>query len=98
VEAEADSQEAVVKLVVLAVVLVVEILLRTVQEVVVHHHLVKVMLVAVVVAVELTHFVAAEAAEVLVQLVLVVGTAEAEIIFGVVTAVLVRLLQSQVHL
>ena len=83
---------------VLAVVLAVEMVLRTVQ-VVVMEHLVKVMMVAAEVAVELTHFLVAAVAEVLLQQVNIVKISlAAVIIMMVVMVVLVQLLQSQVLL
>jgi hypothetical protein len=82
----------------LVVVLVVEMVKQTVQEVAMHRHLVKVMMVVAVEAVELTLFVAVAVAEVLVQLVAIVGMTAGEHIVGAVTVELVQLLQSQVHL
>ena len=82
----------------LAVVLVVEVVMQTVQEVAMHRHLVKVMMVVIVVVVELTHLAAAEVAAVLVQSVALVGRLMGPIIPTVVTVEQVQLLQSQVHL
>jgi hypothetical protein len=82
----------------LVVVLVVEMVKQTVQEVAMHRHLVKVMMVVIVEAVELTLFVAVAEAALLVQLVAIVGMTVTQHIVGAVTVELVQLLQLQVHL
>jgi hypothetical protein len=99
VDTEQVSKEQVM-LVALAVVLVVEMVMQTMPEVVLHRHLVKVMLVVVEAVVELTHLAEAAVAEVLAQLVVIVGTTHLlqAIILAVVTVELVQLLQLPVHL
>jgi hypothetical protein len=92
-----------VMMAVLAVVVVVEMVLQTMPEVamvILHqlHHL-KVMMVAVEVAVELTHGVAVQAAEVLAQSVATLGMTQLLVIMMMAVMVgQVQLLQSQVHL